>query len=128
MHEGETRPIHPQAGDVVTIDRPYLGLALGTRAVIDGGNHYGGGFVMAVVGASAFRGPSSAYASDQTPYVSCSGGPCPCIPESDLVYVGTTEQTFWRWRGLPCAGSGEEYTLTVNLWSWPLVDDESGTV
>ena len=100
-------PTTPSPGDVVR-------MADGRRAVIDGGNHYGRDHVMAVVGASAFWG--SSHGSGE--YVSCSGGPCPCIPKSQLLHAGTTEQTFWRWKDRPRRDGGENFTRTVNLWTW----------
>lgn len=117
----------PQPGDVVRFDGdPDFDVLIKpqARAVIDG-SHFEldldngrGPYVLICFGASAFRGPSSAYAEDQTPYVSCSGGPAPLVAISELQLVGTTEQVFWRWKDRPRADGGENYTLTVNLWSW----------
>jgi hypothetical protein len=72
-----------------------------------------------VFGASAFRGSSHGLVGAPSGhYVSCSGGPCPCIPVEDLTYVGRTTQRFWRWHDIPRAGGGEDFELEVNLWSW----------
>lgn len=92
----------PQPGDVAIVD--VYGER--KRGVLDGGNHYGEENAMVVINASAFRGD----------YVSCSGGPCPCVPKASLFYLGTTEQRFWKWKDRPRAGGGEDYTMTVNLW------------
>jgi len=108
----------PQPGDVVVLNGEYTGVRNGARAVIDGARVYEDDEFMVVFGASAFRGPSSKYAPDQTPYVSCSGGPCPPVKVADLKLLGQTEQTFWRWKDLPRADGGEYYVETVNLWEW----------
>lgn len=113
--------IRPEAGDVVRLDGDWWGAETGSHGVINGGDHYGPDDAMVVFnlyGGAAFRGPASAHAPDQRPSVSCSGGPCPAIPKKDLRYVGTVEQRFWRWKDIPRADGGEEYTETVSLWSW----------
>lgn len=117
-----------QPGDVVRIDSNHDSLIpVGSRAVVDG-SHFGmdfddgvGPMVLTVAnlyGGAAFRGPNSKHDSDQSEKVSCSGGPCPFIPMGELVYEGETEQRFWRWKSTPQKDGGEEYTRTVNLWSW----------
>lgn len=118
-------PPGPQPGDVVRLDGHYDTLVdVGAHGVIDG-THFGidfdddrGPMVLVVFHASAFRGPTSKYAADQTAYVSCSGGPAPLVPIAELALVGTVEQRFWRWIDGPRAGGGEDYTLTVPLWAW----------
>lgn len=92
----------PRAGDVVE-------LADGRRGVIDGGDHYGPGFLMVVLGASAHRSPTSGH-------VSVSGGPCPCVPVDTVERSGTVVQRFWRWKDRPRAGGGIEYNARVTLW------------
>lgn len=110
--------ITPTPGDVIVLS-PHRSVAWGAgkRAVIDS-THFGmdlgkGPIVLAVVGASAFR-PTQPPADG--PYVSCSGGPCPFVPLSNLRHVGTTEQSFWHWKDYPRRDGGETYTAVVNLW------------
>jgi hypothetical protein len=119
-----TDTLTPQPGDVVRLDGTYSGVKNGALAVIDG-THYGldledgnGPQVLLCFNASAFRGPSSVYAKDQTPYVSCSGGPLPLVPLASLVHVGTTKRRFWRWIDRPRADGGVDYARNVHLWSW----------
>lgn len=118
-----------QPGDVVRIDSDHDSLIKpGSRAVVDG-SHFEidfedgkGPMVLAVAnlyGGAAFRGAAhGARDPDQSEHVSASGGPCPFIPIAELVHEGETEQTFWRWKTIPKAGGGENYTVTVQLWSW----------
>lgn len=108
-----TRLVTP--GDVIRLDGEYWGATVGALAVVDG-SHFGIDFdddkgpqVLVVFEASAFR---------QHGKVSCSGGPCPFIPQADLVYEGATTRTFWRWADEPRAGGGVNYTDEVALWSW----------
>lgn len=109
----------PKPGDAVRIDGPYYAAKTpGTIGIIDGGERYGPAHAMVVLNASVFWGPDSAYARDQTEHVSCSGGPCPCVPVADLVLVGRYTYRPWRWIDLPRAGGGAHYDRTVNLWSW----------
>lgn len=107
--------LKPVPGDVVRLDGPYMGVAAGARAVIDGGPLTDDVEVLAVCAPSAFRGASRRGGAE---YVSVSGGPCPLIPVKDLTYEGTTTQRFWRWLDRPRKGGGIDYELTVNLWSW----------
>lgn len=114
----------PQPGDVIVLNGRYTGVKSGTRAVIDG-SHYRWDFedgkgpvVLAVFAASAFRGTSHRGQSDDSLYVSCSGGPCPFVPIAELTYAGTTAHIFWRWKDWPRKDGGEHYTHTVNLWIW----------
>ena len=92
----------PRPGDVVE-------LADGRRGVIDGGDHYGPGFLMVVLSASAHRSPTSGH-------VSCSGGPCPAVPVDTVERAGTVVQKFWRWRDTPRRDGGIDYYARVTLW------------
>jgi uncharacterized Zn-finger protein len=110
-------PVTPRPGDVVMLDGPYWGAKPGARAVIDG--HSGicdDDEVLICFGASAFRGGRNH--NDPDVYVSCSGGPVPCVKLDELTPDGTTDREFWRWKTYPQAGGGEVYTATVNLWRW----------
>lgn len=123
----------PQPGDVIRLDGDYCGVRTGAKAVID--SHYwtedldNGPIVMAVFGASAYRGGvgfinaiemsmTNDLSKPQPAYVSCSGGPCPFVKIADLTYEGRITQNFWRWKDIPRAGGGEPYTLEVSLWAW----------
>lgn len=122
-----TQEVTVQPGDVV-VDQD------GKRAVVDG-SYFGTDFedgkgpvVMTVYSASAFRGRDRSLMSlvedgmtgagkrgGET--VSCSGGPCPMVPISELTYVGETEQRFWHWKdGIARAHNGVDYTATVAMW------------
>lgn len=104
----------PAPGDMIILPD-------GSRAVVDS-SHFGIDFddgegpqVLAVCAYSVFRGDgSSRYNADG--HVSASGGPCPFVPVNSLRYVGTTEQTFWKWADYPRGGGGVDYTATVNLY------------
>ena len=108
----------PKPGDAIRLDSPFWGAPEGSFAIIDGCATYPEPYLMVTFGASAFRGPNSAYSHDQTAYVSCSGGPCPPVNPASLSLIGTHVVTFWRWKDLPRAGGGENYQLEVPLWSW----------
>lgn len=100
---GEPITQGPRPGDVVEMPD-------GKRGVIDGGDHYGPGFLMVVLNASAHRSPD-------TGHVSCSGGPCPCVPVENVTRTGTVVQKFWRWKDTPRRDGGVDYLARVTLWT-----------
>jgi hypothetical protein len=109
----------PQPGDAVRLDTAWWGAAEGSIAIIDG-SHYDPSTdtALLVFGASAFRGPAGGRYDNRQEIVCCSGGPCPRIALSALQPTGNTRPVnFWRWRDMPRAGGGENYTLDVPLWS-----------
>lgn len=111
----------PQPGDVVVNPAKAEGegpWGYGERGVIDGSYHGldfddprgsgSGPTVHVVTHPRAYRDGS---------IVDVSGGPTYFAPISKLVFDGTTEQAFWKFKnGIRRAHNGEDYKLTVNQW------------
>lgn len=106
-------------GDVVELVGEWFGGNPGATGVIGGVIGEPEDMLHVVFNCSAFRGKNSAW-SKGPEYVSCSGGPGTiALPAALLQPTGRTiSRHFWRWKGLPCADGGEDYTLTVPLWTW----------
>lgn len=115
--------MHPQAGHAVRITTDWWGGKAGDIGIIDSGKvgeDITDGYCLVCFRADAFRGPATGYSPPTAPiYVSCSGGPVPLIPVSELQPTeGTTTYTFWKWKDLPRGGGGIRYDLELPVWDW----------
>jgi hypothetical protein len=109
----------PMPGDVVRLTRDWSICKAGQLAVIEGKVGEARDDFMVNFCYSAFRGPNSIYALDQSEHVSCSGGPVPFLKPTALQPTGETIAfTFWRWKDAPRANGGEKYVLVVPVWEW----------
>jgi hypothetical protein len=123
------RIAHPMPGDCVILTREWSIVRAGQVAIIEGIVGQPRDEYLINFSYSNFRGPNSRYAQDHTEFVSCSGGPAPYLLASLLQPTGRSRTvTFWRWKDLPCAGGGVNYTLDVPEWEWngefpPIVDE-----
>ncbi|CAG0970895.1 MAG: hypothetical protein OIN86_10195 [Candidatus Methanoperedens sp.] len=63
----------------------------------------------------------NAYSTFKEDSVSSSGGPAYMIKTSDLVAaVGTKEWYFWKWKDLPRADGGVQFSETCRIWDFDL--------